>query len=34
MLKLMLKLSMDAENVNNYRHEIVLRTAPKVMEES
>ena len=30
MLKLMYKLSQDAENVNDYRPHMVLRTAPKV----
>ena len=30
MLKMMYKLSLDAENVNMYRPERVLRTAPKV----
>ena len=30
MLKLMYKLSKDAENVNTYRPEMMLRTAPKV----
>ena len=30
MLKLMYKLSQDPENVNRYRPEMLLRTAPKV----
>ena len=30
MLKLMHKLSQDIENVNRYRPEMILRTAPKV----
>ena len=30
MLKLMYKLSQDNENVNRYRPEMILRTAPKV----
>ena len=30
MLKLMYKLSQDIENVNSYRPEMILRTAPKV----
>ena len=31
MLKMMYKLSMDAENVNTYRPEVSLRTGPKVI---
>ena len=30
MLKMMYKLSLKEENVNTYRPEVVLRTAPKV----
>ena len=30
MLKMMYKLSQNFENVNNYRPEMLLRTAPKV----
>ena len=30
MVKLMYKLGLDSGNDNNYRSEIVLRTAPKV----